>query len=37
MSMFNDIEWWTKKNESNCLQNAVEEANYVDQADLTGR
>ena len=26
MSMFNDIEWWTKQNERKCLRNAVEVA-----------
>ena len=28
MSMFNDIEWWTSQNESKCLRDAVEVANY---------
>ena len=29
MSMFNDIEWWTKQTESNCMQNAGEVGNYA--------
>ena len=28
MSMFNDIEWWTSQNESKCVRDAVEVANY---------
>ena len=28
MSMLDDIEWWTRQNESKCLRNAVEVANY---------
>ena len=27
--MSNDIEWWTKQNESTCVQNAVEVVNYA--------